>query len=49
MFISELLGKPVIDRLEEPVGKVVDIITLFNEAFPKVTGFVIRSRERGSI
>ncbi|MFC1767784.1 magnesium transporter MgtE N-terminal domain-containing protein [Candidatus Margulisiibacteriota bacterium] len=49
MFLSELLGKPVMDRLEEPVGKVVDIITLFNEAFPKVTGFVVKSKERGRV
>jgi len=48
MFLSELVGKPVIDRLEEPVGKVIDIITLFNEAFPKVTGFLVRTPDKGN-
>ena len=49
MFLSELIGKPVIDRLEDPIGKVTDIITLFNEAFPKVTGFLVDSSDKGSV
>lgn len=47
MFLSELIGKPVVDRLEEPIGNVVDIITLFNEAFPRVTGFLVDTIDKG--
>lgn len=42
MFVSELVGVPVVDRLQEPVGKVKDIILTVGEVFPKVTGLLVR-------
>ena len=41
MFASELLGDPIVDRLQEPVGRVKDIIIALGEAFPKVSGLLI--------
>ena len=41
MFISELIGKPVIDCFEERIGKVRDILAIFGQTFPKVTGLLV--------
>lgn len=41
MFASELLGDPIVGRLQEPVGRVKDIIITLGEAFPKVAGLLI--------
>jgi len=41
MFASELLGRPVIDRFEDRIGKVADILVTFKELFPKVTGLLV--------
>lgn len=41
MFVSELIGKPVLDRFEDRLGKVKDIIVSRGQAFPKVTGLLV--------
>lgn len=41
MFVSELIGKPVIDRFEERIGMVADILVAFEHTFPKVSGLLI--------
>jgi magnesium transporter len=42
VFVSELIGKPVIDCFEERVGKVKDILANFSsQTFPKVSGLVV--------
>lgn len=41
MFASELIGDPVVDRLQENIGRVKDIIITLGETFPKVTGLLI--------
>lgn len=41
MFVSELTGKPVIDRFEDHIGKVADILISFKEIFPRVTGLLV--------
>lgn len=43
MFVSELVGKPVIDRFEERVGQVKDILvaTGAGHAFPQVSGLLV--------
>ena len=43
MYFSELLGDPVVDRLEQPIGRVEDAIVLLGEQFPKVLGLVVRT------
>jgi len=42
MFASELIGDPVVDRVQEPIGRVKDIIIVLGETFPKVSGLLIR-------
>jgi len=41
MFVSELIDKPVIDRFEERIGRVADILVTFELTFPKVFGLLI--------
>ncbi|MFA6431397.1 MAG: CBS domain-containing protein [Candidatus Margulisiibacteriota bacterium] len=41
MFASELIGVMVVDRVQENLGKVKDIMISLNEAFPKVSGILI--------
>jgi CBS domain-containing protein/rRNA processing protein Gar1 len=41
MFVSELIGDPVVDRVQESIGRVKDIIITLGEVFPKVTGLLI--------
>lgn len=41
MYVSELLGDPVVDRLQEPIGRVKDIIIVWGDTFPRVVGFVV--------
>lgn len=41
MFVSELIGKPVLDRLQESLGRVKDIVITLGETFPRVTGLLI--------
>jgi magnesium transporter len=50
MFVSELIGKPVIDCFEEHIGKVKDVLVTFgnpgekrkpSDSFPKVSGLLV--------
>jgi magnesium transporter len=41
MFASELIGDPVVDRVQENIGRVKDIIVTLGETFPRVTGLLI--------
>ena len=41
MYLSELLGDPVVDRLQDPIGKVKDILVVLGDVFPKVVGLLI--------
>lgn len=45
MFASDLIGDPVVDRVQEPVGRVKDIIITLGETFPKVTGLLIKRED----
>ena len=42
MFVSELKGVPVVDRLQEPVGEIRDFVLTVGEVFPKITGLLVR-------
>src|SRR5512135_1367697 len=42
LFLSQLVGKPVLDRAGEPFGKVRDLIVALGEQYPPVTGLVVR-------
>ncbi len=41
MFVSELIGDPVMDRFEERVGIVRDVLVSTGQAFPKVSGLLV--------
>lgn len=41
MFVSELIGDPVVDRLQENIGRVKDVIITLGEVFPKVIGLLV--------
>ena len=45
MFASELIGDPVVDRVQENIGRVKDVIITLGETFPKVTGLLIEVGE----
>ena len=47
MFISELIGIPVVDRVQENIGTVRDIIITLEEAFPKVFSLLVRKYKNG--
>lgn len=42
LFLSQLIGKPVLDRHGEPFGRVRDLIVALGEQYPPVTGLVVR-------
>ena len=42
LFLSQLVGRPVLDRHGEPFGKVRDLIVALGERYPPVTGLVVR-------
>lgn len=42
LFLSQLVGRPVLDRDGEPFGKVRDLIVALGERYPPVTGLVVR-------
>ncbi len=42
MFASELIGDPVVDQFQEPIGRVKDIIITMGEVFPKITGLLVK-------
>ncbi len=48
MFVSEVIGKPVIDRFEERIGKVKDILVATGHAFPEVCGLLVELEGSGS-
>jgi magnesium transporter len=41
MFACELIGDPVVDRVQEPIGQVKDIIINLGEKFPRVIGLLV--------
>ncbi len=42
LFLSQIIGKPVLDQHGEPFGKVRDLIVALGERYPPVTGLVVR-------
>ncbi|MBU0572968.1 MAG: CBS domain-containing protein [Candidatus Margulisiibacteriota bacterium] len=48
MFVSELKGVPVVDKAQESIGHVKDVLITLGESFPKVTGLLV-SRTNGKM
>lgn len=42
LFLSQIMGKPVLDRAGQPFGKIRDLIVALGEEYPPVTGLVVQ-------
>ncbi|MDI6731766.1 MAG: CBS domain-containing protein [Candidatus Margulisbacteria bacterium] len=46
MYLSELIGVRVVDRLQDPIGTIKDILFSVGEVFPKITGLLIKRQDK---
>jgi CBS domain-containing protein len=46
LFLSQCIGRPVLDPAEEPIGKVADLIVAIGDRYPPVTGLVVATDKR---
>jgi CBS domain-containing protein len=45
-YLSQVIGRPVLDRHGEPIGKVADLIVAIGDRYPPVTGLVVKTDRR---
>ncbi|MGH2512157.1 MAG: magnesium transporter MgtE N-terminal domain-containing protein [Candidatus Limnocylindrales bacterium] len=43
LYLSQVIGRPVRDRNDEPIGKVADLIVAVGDRYPPVTGLVVET------
>src|SRR3954467_10543390 len=46
LYLSQAIGRPVLDRDGEPIGKVADLIVAVGDRYPPVTGLVVETDRR---
>ena len=46
LYLSQAIGRPVLDGNGEPIGKVADLIVALGDRYPPVTGLVARTDRR---
>ncbi len=46
LYLSQAIGRPVLDVAGEPIGKVADLIVAIGDRYPPVTGLVVRTTGR---
>jgi magnesium transporter len=46
LYLSQAIGRPVLDGTGEPIGKVADVIVAVGERYPPVTGLVVATDRR---
>jgi magnesium transporter len=46
LYLSQAIGRPVLDAQGEPIGKVADLIVAVGDRYPPVTGLVVRTDRR---
>ena len=46
LFLSQAIGRPVLDGNGEPIGKVADLIVAVGDRYPPVTGLVVETDRR---
>jgi CBS domain-containing protein len=46
LYLSQAIGRPVLDANGEPLGKVQDLIVAVGERYPPVTGLVVETDRR---
>ena len=49
LYLSQAIGRPVLDRDGEPIGKVADLIVAVGDRYPPVTGLVVVTDRRRRI
>jgi len=45
-YLSQVIGRPVLDRHGEPIGTVADLIVAIGDRYPPVTGLVVKTDRR---
>src|SRR6476620_8482543 len=46
LYLSQAIGRPVLDADGEPIGKVDDLIVAVGDRYPPVTGLVVATDKR---
>ena len=46
LYLSQAIGRPVLDRDGDPIGKVADLIVALGGRYPPVTGLVVETDRR---
>ena len=46
LYLSQVIGRPVRDLNDEPIGKVADLIVAVGDRYPPVTGLVVETDRR---
>ena len=46
LYLSQAIGRPVLDANGEPLGKVDDLIVAVGDRYPPVTGLVVSTDRR---
>jgi magnesium transporter len=46
LYLSQAIGRPVLDGPGEPIGKVADLIVAVGDRYPPVTGLVVETDRR---
>jgi magnesium transporter len=46
LYLSQAIGRPVRDKLAEPIGTVADLIVAIGDKYPPVTGIVVKTNGR---
>jgi CBS domain-containing protein len=46
LYLSQAIGRPVLDRDGDPMGKIADLIVAVGDRYPPVTGLVITTDRR---
>jgi len=46
LYLSQAIGRPVLDRDGDPIGKVADLIVAVGDRYPPVTGLVVETDRR---
>ena len=46
LFLSQIVGRPVRDPSDEPIGTVADLIVAIGDQYPPVTGLVVATDRR---
>ncbi len=46
LYLSQAIGRPVLDSNGEPIGKIADLIVAVGDRYPPVTGLVVETDRR---